>query len=399
MSNKIYFRSNSSFKNRLSRLFWFVIAMTIRPFVTIKKKQLICWSYYGTQYSCNPRYLTEHILENHIDDFQIYWVLSKMVKTSGIDKRVHIVHPHSLKYILKLYSSEFVITNCRTNQYVDFFKKKRHQKYIMTWHGTTPLKKIEKDAGDDLPVKYQKNAIRDSKMCDLMLSNCKYFSDIIRRAFWYNGEILERGIPRNDIYFDINKYSTLIKKIFKDNHILENTLILLYAPTFRNDNCSSHFKINWNSMACALEEKTKKPVRILLRLHPNSIGVVNVNELLADPNVIDMCSYPDMQELLLVSDMLITDYSSTMFEMGLQRKPCILYTPDLTTYDRDFYFDIHSLPFPLAETEDELRKLIVDFDNDKYQSQLVEFNDGHLKIYDSGHASEAVCEWMKNKSV
>ena len=231
-----------------------------------------------------------------------------------------------------------------------------------------------------------------------IISNSKFYTDIIRSAFYYTGEILEKGIPRNDIYFDKNKYVQVKKRIMNEMAISPDSYIVLYAPTFRNDGLSSHFKINWAPILSSINQRTGRPAVVFLRLHPNSLGIVNLEELVSN-KVYNLCFYPDMQELLLISDLLITDYSSTMFEMGLQKKPCILYTPDLLSYDRDFYFDIKSLPYPLSETEKELEENIVSFDNESYLKQLEEFNNKHLKNYDFGEACKAFYEWMSNKSI
>ena len=152
--SKKYYRSNNNLSSRIPRLFWYLIAMLLRPFIPIVKGRVICWSFNGMQYSCSPRYITQYLVDNNLDNGNMYWVLVEQANIEGLNKRVHVVRPHTLKYIYILYSSEFVITNCRTNKFVDFFTKKKDQKYIMTWHGPIPLKKIEKDAADKLPRKY-----------------------------------------------------------------------------------------------------------------------------------------------------------------------------------------------------------------------------------------------------
>lgn len=392
-----YFKSDNSFSSRISRLCWFIVAITIRPFVRIVKGRIICWSFNGTQYSCNPRYISQYLIDNNLDNGELYWVLSQHASKEGMDNRINVVRPHTIGYIFALYSSEFVITNCRTNKFVDFFIKKTGQKYIMTWHGATPLKKIEKDAEDQLPDMYIRNAKRDSQMCDLMLSNSEFYSRIIKNAFYYKGEILERGMPRNDVFFDSEKKDKLRKRLSAEMNIDDDTTIILYAPTFRSNEQSDVYRIDWQDILKGYQQKNNRRACIFLRLHPNSLGVIDVNRLMNGEAIYNLCFYPDMQELLLASDMLVTDYSSTMFEMGLQQKPCVLYVPDLETYDRDFYFDITSLPFPLSRTENELKYAIVNFGNNNYQICLENFNKKHLKNYDTGQACKALYEWMASK--
>ncbi len=390
---------SGSFLDRVHRLFWLILAVIIRPFVKVRRRRICCWAYHYTQYSCNPMYLTEYILKNDPSTWDIFWILKKEVDISRMDKRINVVHPFSLKGIYALYSSEFIFNNCRSDIFSDLFIKKNGQKYIMTWHGSTPLKKIEKDALQSLPRRYYQYAKRDSKMCDLMLSNCQYFTNIIKNSFWYDGPILMKGIPRNDIYFDKDRKVEIRKMLIQDNKIPTDAKIILYAPTFRSDNDVKPFKLNWNRIIESFEGIYKCPIIVFLRLHPNSIGLVNVNELITDKRIIDMCLYKDMQELLCISDLLITDYSSTMFEMGLQEKVCLIYAPDINKYDRGFYFNLKSLPFPLAKNETELIDVISKFDELLYKQTLMSFNNKYLQLVDSGKACQELLSWMSVVSI
>ena len=396
---KKYFKSDNSFSSRISRLCWFLLAVIMRLFVKVVKGRIVCWSFNGMQYSCNPRYISQYLLDKNLDNGELYWVLSEQAGHEGLNSRINVVRPHTINYIYVLYSSEFVITNCRTSRFVDFFIKKKGQKYIMTWHGPIPLKKIEKDAEDKLPGMYIKNAKRDSKMCDLMLSNSRFYTDIIKSAFYYDGEILEKGMPRNDIFFEENTKKTLRNHLLGKLNVPEETTIILYAPTFRSNDKSDIYRIDWQAILDEYRKKTARKACIFLRLHPNSLGVIDIDSLVNGEDVYNLCFYPDMQELLLVSDILITDYSSTMFEMCLQQKPCFLYTPDLDYYDRGFYFDLASLPFPLSRTEEELKHEILNFRNEVYQLKIDKFNKEYLANYDDGHACQALYDWMKNKSL
>ena len=134
-------------------------------------------------------------------------------------------------------------------------------------------------------------------------------------------------------------------------------------------------------------------VVVLLRLHPNMLRV-DTSVLLNHPSVLDATRYHDMQELLLVSDLLITDYSSTMFDMSMIDKPCILYATDIEEYDRGYYFDFEDLPFPLAKDIDELTQILQSFDLEKYRSQVREFLDNTIGMFEDGNASKRIVEWM-----
>ena len=117
----------------------------------------------------------------------------------------------SLKYFYELCTAKVIITNFRTT---NIFKKRKNQYYIQTWHSSLRLKQIEKDAEDSLPESYIEMAKEDSKKCDLLLSGCRYSTDIFKRAFWYDGEIFEYGTPRNDLLINSDKeYIRNIKSV------------------------------------------------------------------------------------------------------------------------------------------------------------------------------------------
>lgn len=155
------------------------------------------------------------------------WAFSSLKSKENIPG-VRKVKITSLRYIYELCTSKIIITNFRTT---DTFIKRKNQYYIQTWHSSLRLKQIEKDAEDTLPKDYVKMAIDDSKKLDLLLSGCKYSTDIFKRAFWYDGEIFEHGTPRNDIFFQKN--SDLNNKIKEKLNINKDKKIILYAPTFR----------------------------------------------------------------------------------------------------------------------------------------------------------------------
>jgi CDP-glycerol glycerophosphotransferase len=135
-------------------------------------------------------------------------------------------------------------------------------------------------------------------------------------------------------------------------------------------------------------------VTLLLRLHPNLIGKADTSSLINHPSVIDMTRYHDMQELLCVSDMLITDYSSSMFDYAMLRRPCMLYATDVAEYDRGYYYDFRELPFPLAQNSEQLINLIENFDEKEYQRDLKTFLDERLGLVERGVAAEELARWM-----
>ena len=380
--------------NRIGKSFGNIFSLIIRCFTRVHKGRMMCWAYTFKQYSCNPRYLTEYLLENN-PEFEIFWVFKGNVDTSGVDKRIKCVRYKSLRYFLLVNTAEFLITNARTDPYRIYWHKRKGQKYVMLWHGGVALKRIEKDAESQLSYSYLKKAKIDSKVCDLMVSGCRFQTSLLKEKFWYDGEILEKGIPRNDVFFDKARHPEMRERICRKYGISPDSRIVLYAPTFRRDKSIEPYKINWSRLVPELRKiyGTEK-VSVLLRLHPNLIGKADASSLVNDESVIDVTRYHDMQELLCVSDLLITDYSSSMFDITMLKKPCMLYATDIEKYNRGYYFDFAELPFPLARNEEELIGNIRTFDSAAYEEAVESFFEKHIGLCEDGNASKAIAGWL-----
>lgn len=367
------------------------VANLITP---IKRGRVVCWAYNFQQYSCNPRYLTEH-LHKHNPEFEIYWVFRKRVNTSELPDGVKAVRFRTWEYLRLMASAEFLLTNARTDPWRIYWHKRKGQKYAMLWHAGVALKRIEADAADKLSFSYIQRAKADSKVCDLMISGCDMQTHLQRERFWYDGEILERGIPRNDIFFDTARHAELRRHITNHYGIDPQSRIVLYAPTFRVNHSTEPYTIDWNGVIPAISRMfNDDKVTVLVRMHPNLIGKVDTSHLVDFEGVRDATRYHDMQELLSVADMLITDYSSSMFDFAMQGRPCLLYATDADAYDRGFYFNLRELPFPLAENQEQLIETIEHFDNEAYTSRLNAFYTERIGLKEDGHASKALAEWM-----
>lgn len=380
--------------NRIGKVFGNIFSLIIRCFTRVHKGRMMCWAYTFKQYSCNPRYLTEHLLENNTE-FEIFWVFRGNVDTSGVDKRIKCVRYKSLQYYILVNTAEFFITNARTDPYRIYWHKRKGQKYVMLWHGGVALKRIEKDAEAQLSYSYLKKAKIDSKVCDLMVSGCRFQTSLLKEKFWYDGEILERGIPRNDVFFDKARHPEMKERICHKYGISPDSRIVLYAPTFRRNKSIEPYRIDWSRVVPELRKiyDTEK-ISILLRLHPNLIGKADASSLINDESVIDVTRYHDMQELLCVSDLLITDYSSSMFDITMLKKPCMLYATDIEKYNRGYYFDFAELPFPLARNEEELIGNIRTFDSAAYDESVESFFEKHIGLCEDGNASKAIAGWL-----
>lgn len=383
-------------KDRAKRFTWLFLSLVARPFIKVKKNRIFFYSYNFNKYACNPRVFTEYLLNTHTDEYELVWALSDKVDRSCIDKRVRVVRLYSWEYVKALYSSKFIINNMRNDFLRTFFIKKHTQKYIMMWHGSFPLKKIEKDG--NLGSKYVYMAKLDSKMCDLMLSNSQMFTNRIRNSFWYRGYILEAGIPRDDVFFNTNFLNQCKTNIRKELGFSSDSVLVLYAPTFREPfNGFDCYRIDWDLIIPSIEKKFGKNVEVLLRLHPNLVDKPDIDTLLTNTKVHDITQRPDITEYLIACDLMISDYTSAMFDFSILKKPCFIYAIDKDEYSRGYYYDFDQLPFSLATSSQELMENIINYDKARYLAKLDDFDKQIWGLSENGHSCESIYNWINEQ--
>lgn len=355
----------------------------------VSKRKILFISYYGSQYGCNPKYISEYLNRNS-KDYDLVWAFTEP-QNHNI-KNIRKVRYYSLSFFYELCTAKVIVTNYRMTE---LFMKRRSQIYLQTWHSSLRLKKIEKDEECNLPESYIKMAKNDSQFIDCLISGCSFSTQIFKNSFWYSGMILESGTPRNDLFFQDN--TNLALKIKSLYHIPQDNNLILYAPTFRNKNKIDCYNIDYKQLEKALSKRFGKKWSILVRLHPH---LMNISEkIISGTNVVDVTAYDDVQELLAAADVLITDYSSLMFDFTLTQRPCFLYVPDLNEYtknDRKLYFDIYALPFIKTFSNEDLCTKIETYDEEIYKEALSSFDD-KIGSFEDGHACERIAIFISNK--
>lgn len=372
----------------VKKLFW-AFCWVISLILPVDKKKVVFCSYYGRGYSDNPKAIAEAMIKAKTDA-KLVWLVKNDKEAATLPPEIESCPYDSIKRIWALATARVWVDNCRK---YDRFKKK-NQYYLQTWHGF-PLKKIEKDAISALPADYERGAMRDSKHIDLMVSNSKFYTETIRRCFWYDGVIEEYGTPRNDVF--VKPQIETEKKVRDAFNLPEDQKLVLYAPTFRVDHSTEAYRIDANALADACCKRFGGKWTVLIRLHPN-VAKQSEDLFVYDGEIVaDATMYPDMQELLCASDILITDYSSSMFDFSISGKPCFRFALDIDGYsiDRNFYFELDSLPFPLADSNEKMIELVESFDAEKYASERDAFY-AELALCEDGKASERCANWIKN---
>lgn len=367
---------------------WRALFYYIFRLLPVNKTKVVLTNFNGKGYGDNPKYIAEELIVSGLP-LDLVWLVST-IEDRSIPPQIRKVKIGSIRSIYELVTAKVWIDNNRKSYDV---RKRKQQFYIQTWHGFIMLKKIEKDAIDKLSSIYVKNAINDSRMIDLCISNSTFFTRFLRESFWYTGEILECGLPKSDVLLNpgVNAYEAVVRKY----GIRDGDRLVLFAPTFRNSKSASSFMLNFDAISDNMAAKFSGEHTIMLRLHPAMSDVeLNTDE---HKRVVNVSDYSDIQLLVKAADILITDYSSLMFEFGILEKPVFLYFTDFDDYqsERGVYFDLHELPFPIAETEVGVIKNIVGFNRTDYLNKVSVFNQKVIGVRESGRAAQLITMRIK----
>lgn len=347
----------------------------------VKKNRIVLMNVWG--FGDNVKYVTEELIRRK-KPYELIFICNRPENVT-ISNLVKVKKTNTLAAIYALATAK-VWVDC--NRKEGYIKKRKNQYYIQLWHGGFALKKIEGDCEDYLGETYIKRAKKDSFMTDLYVSNSTYCTKMYRRAFWFHGEIAEWGSPRMDLLLSVNENR---KNRIKSNLGIDKAKkIVLYAPTYRNSEDTSVYELNYDTLCMELSNRFGGEFIVIERLHP--LVREQSTYLKRQGECIDASSYKDMYELMLISDVLITDYSNTMFEFALMNRPVFLYAKDYRNYnqERGFYFDFPTLPFSIAYTEEELKEKIRCY-KDSEQEKVRQFLEV-LEVKETGTASIKVAD-------
>lgn len=381
ISNKLYDRK---IKRRLNPNRWY---FSLLP---ICKRKIVFDSYLGKGYSDNPKAIAEEIIRQGLQ-YDLVWLTNK---NEDMPSQIRQVRYGSLEAMKELATAKMWIFNCRT---VFHPNKRKKQIYLQTWHGGFALKKIEKDASDFLTSNYIHLAMKDGSITDGIIVNDKKDESIFRKSFWLTKdcEYLNFGLPRLDRLLNKSIHNTVRERTCSQLGISNDSYIVLYAPTFRDSGSLNGYITDFVKIKKALQSIYQSVV-ILVRMHPNIHNNIISNE---SGSVKDVSSFDDIQDLIITSDCLISDYSSTIFDFALMEKPVFLYVKDLQEYSsssRELYGVYYDLPFKRNFTEDELISDFRGFDMANYHHKLDSFFRNYPH-YNNGTATKKTVAWVNNK--
>ena len=359
----------------------------------LQRSKIVFINYDFTGYGDNPKYIAEEIIRQELHCKLVWLVNGDNYVPSYINK----VYLQGIRWFYELSTASIIITNRKGLFIPNYYTKKKQQFLLQTWHGDFSLKYIEKEAESSLSSEYVASSKADSEATNAIVSGNIQFKEIIKQSFWLPKEctILEYGLPRNDIYFKGDDFRDRLKK--KMGFSL-NDKILLYAPTFRDNMDVACYNLDFRIIREILCQIDSMSWKIIIRLHPNISSKSDMFQY--DDNIINGSSYPDQQELNMISDVLITDYSSIMGDFILMKKPVFLYVPDLEKYSslnngRGLREMFYKLPFSLSSNQEELETCITIFDEAKYNGELGTFMKDYYCTFGDGHSSEHIVDYLK----
>ncbi|MEV4892496.1 CDP-glycerol glycerophosphotransferase family protein [Nonomuraea sp. NPDC055795] len=313
-------------------------------------------SWEGKQCSDSPRAVFEALAGSGLD---LVWV--RREGRFAVPVGARSVVRGSREHVEALATARYIVANSTLPAW---FRKRPGQVYAQTWHGT-PLKRIGFDMDAVRSVEgaaYLERFAADVRQWDLLVSPNAFSTPIMRRAFRFEGEVVECGYPRNDALLapGADERGRAVRRALG---VPDGKRAVLYAPTWRDDEHAHgryrfDLRIDLDRARAELGEDTV----LLVRGHSNVTAGIPAG----DGFVVDVTRHPDVAELYLAADALVTDYSSVMFDFAVTGKPMVFFTYDLERYRdelRGFYFDLEAgAPGPLVRDSEALIGALADLD-------------------------------------
>lgn len=368
----------------------------ISNLVPIENNKIVFWSARG-KIDEHPREMFFYIKKQKEKKYKVIWIIDKNTDVSGLDKREYCYY-RTLRGYFELASAKYWI---QSQSLGSLIKKKKQQIYIQTFHGQGAVKKMGLDVEGN-----EESAVKNNitKEWDWLITTDPINEKVMKQCLSYKGKCMMLGAANTD--YLINATENDIKSIKLQLGLNMNKRVLLYAPTFRDDDLIKFLQNNSRNDNIELIKrripifrlKDLKDSVVLIRLHPQMRQMLEGIEL--PDNFIDVCEYPDMKPLLLVADVLISDYSDIVIAYSVLRKTMVFYAYDYDEYSkrRGFYIDYKKeVPGPIVYTENDLYEVIENGEiyDEKYKEKCDKFNK-KFNFLNDGKVSErfytALCE-------
>ncbi|GAA5423247.1 CDP-glycerol glycerophosphotransferase family protein [Tetragenococcus halophilus] len=390
-------------KKIISKIYKIIFNFTASVF-PIQENLVLFETFNGKLPSDNPCAIYQELVK-HVDKNNLYWGIKKRELDEARRQypELNLIPRFSVKWLWMTTRANFWVFNSRMPQWL---KKNAGTIYIQTWHGT-PLKKLGSDIQEvAMPgtntEQYKNNFIFEASRWNYLIAPNEYSEHIFKHAFQFQNDILETGYPRNDELVN-NRNKQSLQNELKEKIIgKKEGRVILYAPTWRDD-----YFIKKGIYKFYMPFDLKK---LLNCLDQEDTLVIRPHYLVGDSidtegfeDRVKVCVHENINELYLISDLLITDYSSVMFDFAILRRPMLFYPYDIAHYKeklRGFYFDYNKVPGPIAEDEESFYDLLRQYSSKKIVSHLTEQVENFARVYTSwerGEASKQIAELIEKK--
>lgn len=346
-------------------------------FIKTDEKIILINSFGGKKYDDSPKSIYEYMVSsNNYKNFKIYWALDDInIEIPGPAKKIK---NNTVQYFIIALKAKYWISNSSIERGLKF--KKKNTIYINTWHGST-LKKMGVDTKES-------NFRFNFSKYDYMFAQSKYDIDIFSHAFEIPRNVFVlKGLPRNDELYIVSKDE--IRKIKEKLDLPLDKKIILYAPTFRDYDKDQNGIVSSPPIDISRwKKKLSNDYILLFRAHYEVSKVLNIKN---DEFVYDFTAYPNLNDLLKISDILISDYSSIIFDYSILERPIFSYSYDYEKYEekRGLYLDLNKeLPNKCIKNEEELIEQLNNIDFLSQSQKTRKFKKKYIQS--GGKASEYI---------
>lgn len=352
-------------------------------------------------YTCNPKYIYEEIIRRRLN-YRIVWLVNrKNIKKFDYPENIRLVPINTVKGLREVYSAKMWIDNGIV--FSDYFDKKEGQLHLQTMHGSLGIKRLDNAVlcRNARGKSGQRVVQRESNETDYVITNSQFEEDVFHSVFWKNTDMVRLGHARTDILFTTDPYkiAAIREDLLERYGIPVHKKLVLYAPTHRTGLTIENLSIDYQDMAEALQRKFGGEFAVMIRMHKRTKNIVLDKEECEDPTeqvLYDVTDYPDIQELMMVTAVGITDYSSWIYDYVLTRRPGFIFATDLERYNTNtgLYYPLEETPFPVCQSHGQLIEKIGQFDNELFLKRVEEFLDEKQSV-DDGSSAKRIVDWIQ----
>ena len=346
-------------------------------------------------YTCNPKYIYEE-LKRREPGRDMVWIVDSRARAKDYPPDAVTVKLGSLRCLREVYSSSIWIDNGIA--FSEYFARRDDQIHIQTMHGSLGIKRIDNAVTSRNKRGFLGRRVvrRETELTDFVITNSVFEEGVFRRVFWKNVPMVRLGHARTDPLFGNGgrPVAAIREDLMRRYGVPQEHRIALFAPTHRKDMTAQDLNFGFRQMTAALSGKFGGDWTLLVRFHSRT---KNIKMLDVGAGVVNASDYPDMQELMMVADIGITDYSSWIFDYVVTGRPGFIFATDVARYSAatGLCYPLEETPFPVAYNAETLFENVASFDMDEYARRVKAFLD-RMECVDDGRSASRIADWINS---